>query len=194
MRPGRGVRDVGIFLAAGLLAIATAGPARAETADVAALLKALDLHGYRPGTRPPPLNGSTLDARSLSLAELRGKVVIVNFWASWCQECRPEMPVLDRLHRDLGSRGLVVVGVNAREDKAVVGRYARELGLTFPLLLDPAGHVNAQYGVVGLPATFFVGRDGRAVALAVGPRDWAGRSGRALLEALLAEPAPPRAP
>lgn len=172
-----------------LLAVAPWGPAWAESA-VASLLKPLDLVGYASRATPPPLSGHTVDARPLSLTELRGKVVLLNFWASWCLECRPEMPVLERLHRELAARGLAVIGVNAREERGAVRRYATELGLTFPLVLDPAGKINATYGVIGLPTTFVVGRDGRAIAFAVGPREWASAPARALIEALLAEPAP----
>jgi peroxiredoxin len=100
------------------------------------------------------------------------------------------MPVLERLHREFAPRGLAVIGINAREGREVIRRYASELGLTFPLVLDRDAKINALYGVVGLPTTFLVGRDGRAVALAVGPRDWASTPGRALIQALLAEPAP----
>ena len=157
---------------------------------VAALLKPLDLRGYPTGARPPDFTARTLDDRTLSLADLRGRVVILNFWASWCLECRPEMPVLERLHRDFGPRGLAVVGVNAREAPTTARRYAGDLGLTFPVVLDPDGKVNTLYGVVGLPSTFLLGRDGRAVALAVGPREWAGAAARAIIEAMLAEPAP----
>jgi thiol-disulfide isomerase/thioredoxin len=126
------------------------------------------------------------------LTGLRGRVVIVNFWASWCLECRPEMSVFEKLHRELTPRGLAVIGINAREDKETVGRYATELGLTFPLVLDAGGKNSDLYGVIGIPTTFLVGRDGRAVAFGVGPRDWSGPAGRALIEALLAEPAPHR--
>ena len=160
---------------------------------MAALLKRLDLVVYRAGTLPPPFSSHTLEARPVSMTDLRGKVVLVNFWATWCLECRPEMPVLERLHRELGTRGLAVVGINAREARDTVRRYANELALTFPLVLDPAGTINALYGVVGLPTTFIVGRDGRAVALAVGPREWGSAPARAIIEALLAEPVPPSA-
>jgi len=180
----------GGWLTGGLLVMALWSPASADPPAVPSLLKPLDLVGYPSGTLPPPFSGRTLDAQPLSLTELRGKVIVVNFWASWCLECRPEMPLLERLHREFASRGLAIIGINAREDKDVVGRYARELGLTFPLVLDPGGKVNDVYGVVGLPSTFVVGRDGRAVAFAVGPREWASLPARALIEKLLAEPAP----
>lgn len=156
-----------------------------------ALLKRLDLVDYRAGTSPPDFTSRTVDGRQLSLTDLRGKVVLINFWASWCLECRPEMPVLDGLHRDLSARGLAIVGINAREDPRAIGRYAEELHLTFPLVLDPSGTINNLYGVIGLPTTFVVGRDGRAVAFGVGPRAWRSPPARALLEALLAEPVPP---
>jgi len=111
----------------------------------------------------------------------------MNFWASWCVECRPEMRVFEHLHRELGPRGVAIIGVNARESTEVIRRYARELDVTFPLVLDPAGKINTMYGVIGLPTTFLVGRDGRAVAFGVGPRDWGSAAARALIEALLRE-------
>jgi peroxiredoxin len=175
-----------------LLVLAAHVAASAEPPAVASLLQPLDLRGYPEGARPPDFTARTLDDRTLSLTDLKGRVIILNFWASWCLECRPELPVLQQLHRDFGPRGLVVVGVNAREASATARRYADRLGLTFPLVLDPDGKVNGLYGVIGLPTTFLLGRDGRAVALAVGPREWASAPGRAVIEAMLAEPAPAR--
>lgn len=178
------------LLAAGLLVGFLGSSAVAESPAVTSLLKRLDLRGYSSGTPPPPFSGHTLEARQVSMADLRGKVMVVNFWASWCRECRPEMPALERLHRELAPRGLAVIGINAREDREAVRRYAKDLDLTYALVLDPDGKINASYGVVGLPTTVVVGRDGRAVALAVGPREWASAPARAFIEALLAESAP----
>lgn len=175
------------LLAGGLLVALLGSSAGAEPSAMASLLKPLDLRGYPSGTMPPAFSGPTLEARRVSLGDLRGKVLLVNFWATWCLECRPEMPVLERLHRELGPRGLAVVGINAREDRDAVRRFARDLDLTFALVLDPDGKINAAYGVVGVPTTFVVARDGRAVALAIGPRDWASPPARAIIDALLAE-------
>ena len=176
----------GCLLASGLFVVASCSPVEAQPAS---LLKPLGLVGYSSPTTPPHFSGGTIDARQLSMTDLRGKVVLVNFWASWCVECRPEMPVLERLHREFGPRGLAIVGINAREQAAPVRQYAKALGLTFPLVLDPAGTINASYGVIGLPTTFLAARDGRAVAFAVGPREWGGAAARTLIEALLVEPA-----
>jgi cytochrome c biogenesis protein CcmG, thiol:disulfide interchange protein DsbE len=177
------------LIAWGLLAVAHAGRAEAEPA-VTSFFKPLDLVGYASRTTAPHFSGGTADTRQVSLKDLRGQVVVLNFWASWCLECRPEMPVLERLHREFAPQGLAVIGINAREERAAVRRYAQELGLTFPLVLDADGSINALYGVVGVPTTFIVDRDGRAVAFAVGPREWAGPPARSLIRALLAEPVP----
>jgi peroxiredoxin len=100
------------------------------------------------------------------------------------------MPELERVHRELGPQGLTVVGINSREGVATVRAYADTLGLTFPLALDSDGAIGRTYGVIGLPTSFLIGRDGRAVALAVGPRAWDGPRAREILRVLLAEPAP----
>jgi peroxiredoxin len=99
------------------------------------------------------------------------------------------MPVLEQLHRDFATEGLTILAVNLREGTQAVQQYAEQLSLTFPLLLDPSGKSAALYGVIGLPTTFLIGRDGRAVALAVGAREWASAPARAIIQGLLAEPA-----
>jgi peroxiredoxin len=160
----------------------------AEQPTVTELLKTLNLSGYAASTRAPGFTGLTTDGKTASLNTLHGRVVLLNFWATWCLECRPEMPLFERLHREFSAQGLRVVGINAREGIENIRGYVKELGLTFPLVMDLDGKINTAYGVVGLPTTFFIGRDGRAVALAVGPREWASVPARALIQALLAEP------
>jgi peroxiredoxin len=154
----------------------------------AGLLQALGLAGYPADTRPPGFSAATVEGHALSPESLRSRVVLLNFWATWCLECRLELPALEQLHRDYASRGLTVLAVNFREAPVTIRQYARELGLTMPLLVDPSGAISRSYGVIGLPTSFLIGRDGRAVARAIGPREWAGPEARALIESLLTQP------
>jgi peroxiredoxin len=171
-----------IALTTALNALASERPALAE------LLKPLNVSAYPSLMHPPDFSGLTADNRTVSLASLRGKVLLFNFWASWCLECRPEMPMFEHLHREFSAQGLAVVGINAREGTSTIRAYAKELNLTFPLIQDPSGKINSAYGVIGLPTTFLIARDGRAVALAIGPREWSGKAARAVIQALLNEP------
>lgn len=174
----------------GLVALVTGlGPHAVGVPAVPDLLKTLDLAGYPPGEKPPQFSGRTPEGQTVSLAGLRGRVILLNFWATWCPPCKEEMPVFEQLHRDFAAQGLTVLGVNVREGIPAIQGYAKDLGLTFPVVLDPKGKIQALYGVIGLPTTFLVGRDGRAAARAVGPREWGSAEARALIQALLAEPA-----
>lgn len=166
--------------------VAIFGAPRASRSEADRLEK-LNLSSYPPGVKPPEFSGITTDGRRISLVSLRGKVVLLNFWATWCEECRPEMPLFEQLHREFAAQGLSVVGINAREGTAAIDGYAKELGLNFPLVLDPKGEINAAYGVIGLPTTFLIGRDRRAVALTVGPRGWNSAAAKAIIKTLLAE-------
>jgi len=178
-------RTIGVVVAT-VMILAAPESSRAEVAE---LLQKLNLNAYSRSTIPPEFNGRTADGREVSLASLQSKVALLNFWATWCLECRPEMSAFERLHREFSVQGLAVVGINAREETTTIREYAKELGLTFPLIPDPTGKINSAYGVIGLPTTFLIGRSGRAVALAIGPREWGGKPARALIQALLAEPA-----
>ncbi len=168
------------------LVITAASPAMGQPA-LADLLGTLNLSAYAPGMWPPPFTGQTVTGRQMSLADFQGRVVLVNCWASWCAACGPEMPMFERLHREFATQGLAILGINVREGAEIIQRYAKKLDLTFPLVLDPKGKITASYGVIGLPTTFLVGRDGRPVALAVGPREWKSSEARALIRTLLAE-------
>src|SRR5262245_27421343 len=181
------------FIAGLALAAVVASLTRADAPALTDLLQALELRGYPRSTQAPSLSGRTVDVRPLSTSDFRGQVILVNFWASWCVECRAEMSALEQLHREFAARGLVIIGVNAREEREIARRFGASQGLSFPLVLASTGSIAAAYGVIGLPTTFIICLDGRAVALAVGPRDWAGGPAKALIQALLVEstvPAP----
>jgi cytochrome c biogenesis protein CcmG, thiol:disulfide interchange protein DsbE len=99
----------------------------------------------------------------LSLASLRGKAVVVNFWASWCKPCEEEAPLLERAWQRYRERGLVVVGVDAQDFGKDARRFARKNGMSYPLVRDGPGETLGKYGVTGFPETFFVNRDGKLV-------------------------------
>jgi cytochrome c biogenesis protein CcmG, thiol:disulfide interchange protein DsbE len=102
-------------------------------------------------------------AGSLSLAALRGKALVVNFWASWCVPCKGEAPALQRTYAQYRRDGLVVVGVDAEDFKADAKHFAKRYGLTYPIVRDVRKDAVAKWGVTGYPETFFVDRQGRLV-------------------------------
>ncbi len=146
----------------------------ALTAMVALLGLTAIIWGRAPGERattalpPAPALGHpapaftlpSLTGGDLALADLAGRPVVLNFWASWCGPCRAEMPELQRLHDRLGEAGVAVVGVNQGESPETAAAYLQALGLSFPVALDQRTGVSQQYLVNSLPTTFFIDRDG----------------------------------
>jgi peroxiredoxin len=159
-------------------------PAARNAADLDAALRQLDL--FRP-PRPRPVSDFTLpthDGRTFRLAEHRGRVVFINFWATWCAPCREEMPAMERLWRRHRHQAFTMVGVSLDSDPQAVGPFVREHRLTFPIALDPRLATANTYGVRALPTTVLVARDGAVVALALGPRAWDNDAAHSLVEAL----------
>ena len=122
---------------------------------------------------------------SRTLENLRGSVVLLNFWATWCIPCRDEMPAMERLHRAYREQGLTVLGVNFKESAREVRAFLEKLGVSFTTILDTDGAVSGTYRVRGLPVTFLVDREGRLLWKAIGAREWDGPHGRAHLEEVL---------
>ncbi|MBI3975554.1 MAG: TlpA family protein disulfide reductase [Armatimonadetes bacterium] len=99
----------------------------------------------------------------LALSDLRGRIVLLNFWASWCLPCRDEAPLLERVWRTYGGRGVTVVGINIHDRETDARRFLLQTGIGYPNLRDPDGRVGRLYGITGLPETFFIGGTGRVV-------------------------------
>ena len=137
-----------------------------------------------PALRLPKLEG---DATG-SLADHRGKVVVLNYWASWCDPCRSESPLLERWHKRMSRDGEgTVLGVDVLDVDSDARDFIREYGLTYPMLRDKEGATQSDYGVIGYPETFVIDRRGRVAALRRGPVDEAWL--QANVAPLLEEPA-----
>jgi cytochrome c biogenesis protein CcmG/thiol:disulfide interchange protein DsbE len=133
---------------------------------------ALLAYGFRTDPRaiPSPLIGRLaapftlvgFDGKPVSLAEMRGKIVVLNFWASWCfPACYEEAPVLERNWRAYRDRGVMVVGIDIQDTEEAARKFIAQFGLSFPNAPDPGGKVSVDYGVYGVPETFFIDRSGR---------------------------------
>jgi peroxiredoxin len=145
----------------------------------------------REGHRTPELRLPTLAGGVVSLAAHRDKLVLVNFWATWCQPCTAEMPTLEALWREEGDR-LVVLGVSVDRGspRLLLDPYVARLGLTFPILLDGDQEAARAWRVTSLPATFLVRPGGEAVGLAFGAREWNSAEMRELLARFLPKERP----
>jgi len=126
----------------------------------------------------------SLDGSTFRLAEHRGKIVLVNFWATWCPPCLEEMPAMERLWRKHKDAGFVLVAVSVDTDPQKVTPFVNEHKLTFPVAFDTKMATADRYGVRALPSSFIVGRDGTLAALALGPRHWDDKASHRLIEAM----------
>jgi thiol-disulfide isomerase/thioredoxin len=134
----------------------------------------------------PDFTLPSLSAKSLTLSALRGKVVVLNFWATWCLPCRAEMPALDALYQLYRDRGLDVVGVNLDKlSTTTVEDFLNEVKVSFHVVLDPSWSTAQAYKVVGLPTTYLINRAGSVVVREVGERDWTDETSRRAVERLL---------
>ncbi len=114
----------------------------------------------RIGKPAPQFAMQLLDGGEFRLSDHEGRPLIINFWASWCPPCRQESPAFERQWRRYRDTGIQFVGVDIQDDVSDAEAYVREFGLTFPNGLDPDGKITIDYGVIGLPVTFFVGSSG----------------------------------
>jgi cytochrome c biogenesis protein CcmG/thiol:disulfide interchange protein DsbE len=176
---GRVVRRVATIIATlGVLAVA----AVAEAGE--SLFEAMGMSKI-PSKAAPDFTLPTAEGKQVSLRDYRGKVVFLNFWATWCIPCREEMPALERLHQVYQTQGLAVVSVDLKESAEQVQAFFQKHGLSFPALLDQSGSVFRDYLVAGMPTTYLIGRDGMLFARGVGGRDWTRAEAHDLIKELL---------
>lgn len=124
------------------------------------------------GAAAPGFSAVRLDGSAVRFPEdFRGKPVVIRFWADWCRYCEGEMQAIDRVYQRRRAQGLQVLAVNAGQDNKAVAAFIQKIGVSYPALLDEKSAIARQYGVTGLPTTFFVGADGIVKAKVVGEAD-----------------------
>jgi peroxiredoxin len=138
-----------------------------------------------PGQAAPAFELERLDGGRVSLESLRGRVVLLNFWATWCPPCEEEMPAMERLHQTLAGQPFELVAVSVDEDRNAVVKFRERLGLHFPILLDPRRKVSGAYQTFRYPESFLIDPQGRIVSHFIGNREWDAASYVAQIRALL---------
>lgn len=141
----------------------------------------------RPATAAPELHARDLNGAPRTLADYRGKVVVLNFWASWCPPCLREMPSLERLREKMAGRPLEIVALDSAETADEVKAYLARMQLGFPVLLDPDGSNTRRWKVFALPTTFLLDAEGRVRYVLTGPTEWDEGEALQVIESLLLE-------
>ncbi|MGH7825076.1 MAG: peroxiredoxin family protein [Candidatus Binatia bacterium] len=149
--------------------------------------KKLGLQTPERKTAAPEFTLEDQAGKQVALKDLRGKVVFLNFWATWCRPCIQEMPALEKLHRDLEKDGLVILAVNFQESPERVKDFLTEHELTFTALLDRDGKVFELYQAWALPASVIIDKRGEVIGKAMGLKDWHSEEAFQLFRKLLAE-------
>ncbi|HEX9788530.1 MAG TPA: TlpA disulfide reductase family protein [Candidatus Binatia bacterium] len=144
-----------------------------------------NLEPMKENSPTPDFSIATPEGKKVSLKDFRGKIVFVNFWASWCVPCREEMPAMDRLYQEFKDKNFVVLAVAVKDRKQDAVDFVKELKLTYPIALDPDAQVGNLYGAWGLPATYLIGPKGEGLARGWGPADWYNPPARQLIRDLV---------
>lgn len=166
-----------------LLALVCAMALPAMAAEPAASL-GYEVKPWPAGQKAPELRATALDGKVWALKDLRGRAVLVNFWASWCEPCKEEMPSLQAL-ADRHPDRLVVLTINLKESPEAIARFVRSSGLRLPVVRDADGSLARAWGVRIYPSTVLVDAQGRVRSVVRGGLDWAGEEGAGLVGPLL---------
>lgn len=146
---------------------------------------AADLQHWPRGQAAPPLSLPAWQGTAWSLVQGRGQALLLHFWGTWCEPCRDELPALQAFAQRHAAEGLQVITVSARDSEAALARFAQQLPLTLPVLMDRDGRVAKAWGVRLFPSTVAVGRDGRPRFVLRGAADWPAEPRPAWLSELL---------
>ncbi|MEJ2657405.1 MAG: TlpA disulfide reductase family protein [Desulfobacterales bacterium] len=138
-----------------------------------------------PHIAPPfDFNLSDLNGNMVNLSDFKGKIVFLNFWTTWCPECRAEMPSMQTLYTHFKDKDFAMVAINMNEPSFVVKKYFKDHQLTFTALLDSINELGGPFGIRGIPTTYIIDRDGSIIGIALGRRRWDSKESTALFEHL----------
>jgi thiol-disulfide isomerase/thioredoxin len=121
---------------------------------------------------PEDIQLDDLVGNKVNMTEFKGKIIFLNFWATWCPPCRKEMPAMEKLHNKLQDQEFIMVSVSLKESARKVGEFFKKQNLTFAALLDPKGHASKKFGIAQIPTTFVLNKNGDIIGKALGPRRW----------------------
>jgi peroxiredoxin len=142
-------------------------------AFVGALYLSLHDNVVKAGDRAPSFSVHTENGKTLTARDFGGKLLLLNFWATWCQPCVEEVPSLDLLQRQLGAKGLVVLGVSVDEDQKAYKDFLARFHVSYPTARDPHKEINTKYGTLQFPESYLIDQNGRVVEKIVGEANWA---------------------
>jgi DsbE subfamily thiol:disulfide oxidoreductase len=168
-----------VVLCAALLAVSGAAWANADYSVIPKLEEVKDHPAAPDFTLKNPAG------RKVSLNDYRGKVVFLNFWASWCDPCRGEMPEMDKLYREFKGKGFEILAVNVKDKQEDALKMLKALKITYPVALDPQGEIGLLYGAWAMPSTYLIDRKGVVLARMWGPADWYSPAARNLIKTLV---------
>lgn len=124
------------------------------------------------GDSAPAFKVTTASGKSVTHKEFGGRVLLLNFWASWCPPCKEETPSMNQMAQTLGPKGLVVLGISVDEKEPAYRQFLASERVAFETALDPTSAISADYGTFKYPETYVIGRDGKVLRKFIGPRDW----------------------
>ena len=185
-RPG--IYPIILLLCTGLAALSLFKTDLSAETDSGERYRMFDIMGVikiLPTDDPVVINLKDMNGNHVSLADFKGKIVVLNFWTTWCPTCRIEMPSMEKLHQKLKNKDFAMVTINLQESASRVKGFFKGLKLSFTALLDTTGEVGASFGIRAIPTTYILDKTGRIIGQANGLREWDSKEAIAMFENLI---------
>lgn len=183
-----GLALAGVSLSTGWIKSADLVPismTRSAPARIDKLFKSLGVIKLAGIAPPVDIVLEDLNAKTVRVSDFKGKIVLLNFWTTWCPECRVEMPSLEKLYQRFKDREFVMIAINLKESSKVVNAFFKKNSLSFMSLLDTDGEIGFRFGIRSIPTTFILDKRGGLIAKIIGSRAWDGKKSAALFENLI---------